>query len=106
LTETLLKTTGAGLMVKPKPSLAPRYDAVRLTAVGTGTARGATVNVAELEPCGIATVDGIVTSGAEADKAMEAPPLDASADNWRVQVEVAGGVTVVGRQENPLSAAG
>jgi hypothetical protein len=70
------------------------------------TGKGATVNVAEFEPCGIVTVDGIVTSGADADKAIEAPPLGVSDDNCSVQVELIGGATVVGRQENPLRVGG
>jgi hypothetical protein len=90
LTETLLKAAVPGLIFIPKPSLEPRYDAVKLTAVGPVTARGTALNVAELDPCGIGTVGGTVTSGSDVDKAIEAPPLGASADNWRVHVEGAG----------------
>jgi hypothetical protein len=101
-----VKAMGGGFTVRPNPSVTPRYEAVRLTAVGVVTVRGVTVNVPEVTPCVTTTVAGMVTSGSEALIPMEAPPLGAAADRPSVQVAAAGGVMDTGTQENPFSAAG
>ncbi len=90
LAEIPVRTTGAGSMVKPKPSLEFRYEAVRVTAVGLVTESGVTVKIPELEPAGITTVAGRVTSVGDAVNEMDAPPVRASADSSRLQAAVAG----------------
>ena len=57
-TVTLLSATPGGLMVIPNVSLTPANVAVSVTNVGSVTVPALTVNVAEVAPCGIVTVDG------------------------------------------------
>ena len=57
-TDTLLSVAPGGLMVRPNVSLTPANVAVSVTNVGSVTVPALTVNVAEVAPCGIVTVDG------------------------------------------------
>ena len=50
LTAMLLKAVGAGLIVRPKVSFTPRYDAVSVTGVGVVTLPGVAANVVDVAP--------------------------------------------------------
>jgi hypothetical protein len=103
LTETLLSATGGGLMVIPNVTLAPEYEAVKVTGVAVLTVPAVTENVAEVEPCGIVTVAGTLARAGEALSAIVAPPLSAAEVTATVQVDPADGVSVVGVHEMALN---
>lgn len=75
-----------------------------VTRVGLRTAPGLAVNVAEVEPCGTVTDEGMLAPAGEEESVTRAPPLGAAAVRPTVQVEVLGGVIDTGRQERPFNA--
>ena len=104
LTATLLSAAAAtaGLMVRPNVSLAPAYDAFKVTGVGLVTVPALTVNVAELAPCATVTLDGSLAPAGEELRATVAPPLGAADVKATVQVAVEGGVMDTELHENPF----
>ncbi len=111
VTATLLRDgggllAGAGLMVSPNVSLMPESDAVKLTKVELNTVPALTVNVVEVAPWGIVTLDGTLALAGDELRAMVAPPLGAGDDMVTVQVAVASGMSNTELHENPLRSSG
>jgi hypothetical protein len=87
LTETPLKTA-RGSTVTLNVVLAPEYEAVKVAVVEELTVPAVTVNVAEVEPCGIFTIAGTLAAAElELDSETPTPPVPAAA--VRVMVPVA-----------------
>ena len=74
LTVTPLSAAEAacGLMVTTNVSPSPLYVAVKVTGVGLVTDSAPTVNVVEVEPCGIVTLDGRLASAGDELRATAA----------------------------------
>ena len=106
LTVTLLSAAMGGLTVIGNVEFTPAYDAVKVTAVGLATVPALSVNVVDVAPCAIVTLDGILTTAGDALSATTTPPLGAANVRATVHVAVAGGVMVNGLQENPFSPSG
>ena len=102
LTVMPLNAAGGGLTVRPNVSLIPPYDTVRVTDVGLVTTPAPTENVAELAPCGTATLDGVVADPDEELMAIVNPPLGAADVSVTWQEETSGGAIAIGLQENPF----
>lgn len=92
----------AGLIVTPNVSLAPEYEAVNVTDVGAVTVPALSVNVPEVDPCGMVRVDGMPAPAGDEVSVTVSPPLGAAEDNWTVHVAVDGGVIDTELQENPF----
>jgi len=105
LTETLLNAA-AGLMVTPNVSLTPEYDAFKVTDVGLVTVPALTVNVAELEPCGIVTLAGKLAPAGDELRATVIPALGAAEVMDTLHVAVEGGVMETELHVNPLRLSG
>jgi hypothetical protein len=101
LTDSPLSAAAAGLTVRPKVSFTPEYDAVKVTAVGVVTDPALTVNIAEVEPCGIVTLDGSLVPAGDELRVMIAPPLGAADDKATMQLAVDGGMRDTELHENP-----
>jgi hypothetical protein len=101
-TETPL-SAGDGSTARPNVSLTPAWEAVRVTEVGVVTLPAVTENVAEAEPWGTVTLDGMVTSEGDELRLMIVPPLPADELRSTVQVEPAAGLNVIGMHEKPSS---
>lgn len=107
LTETVLSAAGSGAMVIPKVAYSVEYDAVRVTGVELLTVPVVTVNVAEVDPCGIVTLEGTLAAAVlELLRETTAPPLPAAAVSVTVPVPVCPLVMVTGATETLLSAPG
>ena len=95
-----------GYITRPKVSLTPKYEAVRVTGVCTGTDWKKTLNAVDVAPAGIVTVGGTVAEPADEAKAIVAPEAGAGAVNATLHVDPAGGVTDIGRQVKPFKPGG
>jgi hypothetical protein len=94
-----------GVMVTPKPSLTPPYDAVNSIGVEVVTLPAVALKVAEFPPCGIVIDNGRVTSPGDALRAIVAPPLGAACVRDTVQENPASDRTDVELQEKPFKPA-
>ena len=101
-TETLLRAASGGLIVNPKASLTPEYDAVIVTNVEDETVPALAVNVADVDPCGIVTEDGMSAPVGDELRAMVEPPVGAMPVSATLQVDTAGGAMEMGLHENPF----
>ena len=97
-----LRAAEAGSTVTPNVSVLPAKDAVKVTGVGVVTLPAATGNVAEVEPPGTVTVEGMLTSTGDEVKLMVAPPLPAAEVSATVHVAPMAGLTAVRLQEKPF----
>lgn len=103
LTATPPRADKGGLIVTGNVELAAAYDAVNVTAVGLVTVPPLSVNVVELAPCAIVTLEGIVATAGDELSVIVAPALGAAPVRATVHVAAAGGVIDNGLQENPFS---
>lgn len=94
------------MIVSPKPSFTPPYEAVNSTSVEVATLPAVPLNVPEVPPCGIVIDDGTVTSDGEATRDIVAPPLGAAIVRATVHEKPESAVTDVEVQENPFKPAG
>ena len=101
-TETLLRAAGGGLMVNPNVSVTPEYDAVSVTNVADAIVAALAVKVAEVDPCGIVTEEGMIAPAGDELNVTVEPPLGAALVSAIVQVDVVGGAIEMGLQENPF----
>jgi hypothetical protein len=106
VTDRLEMPTTDGVIVTPKPSLTPLYEAVRLTWVDVVTLPAVAVKVPELPPCGIVIDDGRVTFAGDAARDIVAPPLGAASVRDRVHENPVRDFTDVVLQEKPFKPAG
>jgi len=88
--------------VRPKVSFSPRYAAVKVTGVAFDTLPAPTVNVVELEPAAMVTVDGRIASLGFALSAIVAPELSAADARFTVHAILVGGVIDTALQLNPF----
>ncbi len=78
-----------GLMVIPKLASTVEYDAVKVTGIELLTIPVATVNIVEVDPCGIVTLEGMLAAAVlELLSDTMAPPLPAAAVRVTVPVPV------------------
>lgn len=91
LTDTLLSAAdaGGGLMVTPDVTLAPEYVAVKVTEVDVLTVPALTVNVPEVAPCGIVTLEETLAATLlELESDTTTPPLGAACVRVTVPVPI------------------
>ena len=74
-----------------------------MTGVGVVTLSAVTENVVDVAPCGIVTVDAMLTSTGDELKLIVAPALPAAEVRATVQVDAVAGVIDVGLHEKPFS---
>jgi hypothetical protein len=101
-----LSTVGGGFIVKPNPSVTPKYDAVNVMDAGELTVSGVTVKLPEVRVAGIDRAAGMLTSGSEVLRPMDAPATGAPVVSCKVHVATAGGLRDTGVHEKPSKAAG
>ncbi len=107
LTDTLLSAAGGGVMAIPKVASTVEYEAVKVTGVEVLTVPAVTVNVVEVDPCGIVTLDGTLAAAVlELLSDTTAPPLPAAAVSVTVPVAVCPPEIVAGLTETLLRAPG
>jgi hypothetical protein len=89
LTATLLKAAGGGLMVTPKVTFTPEYEAVSVAAVEALTVPAVTVNVAVVAPAATFTLEGTLAAVAlELESETVAPLVPDGAVRVTVPVPV------------------
>ncbi len=101
-TEIPLSAARAGFTVKPKVSLAPPKDAVKVTGVAVATLPAVTGKVVAVEPFGTVAVDGMLTSVGDELKLIVAPPFPGAEVSATVHVEPTVGLTATGLQVKPF----
>ena len=107
LTDTLLSAAGGGVMVIPEVASTVLYEAVKVTGVELPTVPAVTVKVADVDPCGIVTLDGTLAAVLfELLSDTTAPPLPAAAVRVTVPVPVCPLAIELGLTEMPLRAPG
>jgi hypothetical protein len=98
-----LREVPGGLTVRPKLELVPPYVAVTMAWAELETALGLAMKVVDVEFGGTVTVEGTLTSAGDEEMATLAPLPGAGIVNPTVHVEVEGGATTTGTQDNPFN---
>ncbi len=105
--ETLLSAGGVGLTVSAKVLLTPASEAVSVTAVEVVTLPPVTVNVVDVDPCGITTLAGTLAPAVgRLERKTVRPSRPAAAVEETVPVAVPPLTIVLGLTEKVLSTGG